>query len=139
MAGSQATIALAATWPAIHVAASSRVPADAPSAAADSDADSEPRAETAEEAVTACPVTARTVHAPSPPATTRATAAGATKACRRRAPFPPKTGWRSSHSRNVVAMTPGHDGSGRRERADSPPPRYSIPPPNPATRQDAGV
>jgi hypothetical protein len=34
-------------------------------------------------------------------------------------------------------MTDGHDGSERRARADSPVPRYSIPPPSPATSQFA--
>src|SRR5579863_4176543 len=71
IAGSQATIALAVTWAAFHVAVSSRVAADAPSAASGSDAGSEPRAATEGRAVTARPVTARTVHAPSPPRTTR--------------------------------------------------------------------
>jgi hypothetical protein len=34
-------------------------------------------------------------------------------------------------------MTDGHDGSERRARADSPVPRYSIPPPSPAISQYA--
>jgi hypothetical protein len=37
----------------------------------------------------------------------------------------------------VVAITDGHDGSERRARAESPVPRYSIPPPSPAISQYA--
>jgi hypothetical protein len=37
----------------------------------------------------------------------------------------------------VVAITEGHEGSERRARADSPVPRYSIPPPSAAISQYA--
>src|ERR1700733_2121565 len=103
MAGSQATIALALTCPAIHredVAVAPTIPA----------------ATAAETASTAQPTSAS-----------------------RRQPviFRSATGCLLTHNRTVVAMTVGHDGSGRRAPACDHALLSAISAPNPATRQDA--
>jgi hypothetical protein len=80
------------------------------------------------------------------PTTTAATAAETASTAQptsasRRQPviFSPATGCLLTHSRIVVAMTVGHEGSGRRAPASDHALLSAISAPNPATRQDAAL
>ncbi len=111
MAGSQATIALGLTCPAIHCAA-----LDLAAVAACSETEIGGLAELARAGAAAGEAVVPTTTAAT--AAETASTAQPTRASRRQpVTLRPATGCRPTHSRTVVAMTVGHDGSGRRAPA----------------------
>src|ERR1700722_8768959 len=107
MAGSQATIALGLTWPAIHRAALARA-----AVAASSETEIGPLPELTRAGGAAGEAVVPTTTAVT--AAETASTAHPTSASRRQpVTLRAATGCRPTHSRIVVAMTVGHDGSGR--------------------------
>jgi hypothetical protein len=107
-------MALAATCPATQVAARSRVLTESVSVAEDGALD-RPRLALADGDLAECPMLTTAITATNAMIKVPETIAG-----RPRVALRPTPGWRSTHSRTVVAMTVGHDGSGRRARAGGP-------------------
>ena len=135
IAGSQATIALGLTCPAIHCAASDRVAVAACSETGIGALAEMVRPGCASGDAVVLPTTTA-ASAAETASTTQATSASSRHPVTLRA----ATGCLTTQSRTVVAMTVGHEGSDRGAPARGHVPWSVIPPPpNPATRQDAAM